>query len=418
VKLKSKLLILFSIILLTFLSFIIFLEDDFFYYKAKKFYNKLPGDVKSLVLLTLNKKSYENIDNDYNVSFLPKTEFINFNYQVKNMNFDNGIFDYSPRYTYYIDISEDNLIITTQNGKFYRISNKDVLSKEKNIKKKKLKTNINFSRILDSLIIDDKLYISVARKFDKCEKLFIYASQVDSQTENLDFKVLKKFEECNTKNIAGRMQPLNFQSKKGILISTGSRGEGMDYPGNYSQDDSSIFGKTLFIDLNSLKHFTFSTGHRNAQGLFVHENKILLTEHGPKGGDELNQIFFGKNYGWPISSYGKAYFTKELKYKRSHLNYGFEEPIFSFVPSIGISELYLVPDDYNEDWKNSILITSLFGKAMYRLKFQSNNYKKILYSEKIYIGQRMRDIKYLNKDKIFLLALETEGQLGVLKKKD
>ena len=100
------------------------------------------------------------------------------------------------------------------------------------------------------------------------------------------------------------------------------------------------------------------------------------------------------------------------------MNYGFEEPIFSFVPSIGISELYLVPDDYNEDWKNSILITSLFGKAMYRLKFQSNNYKKILYSEKIYIGQRTRDIKYLNKDKIFLLALETEGQLGVLKKKD
>ena len=55
---------------------------------------------------------------------------------------------------------------------------------------------------------------------------------------------------------------------------------------------------------------------------------------------------------------------------------------------------------------------------MIRLKFQSNNYKKILYSEKIYIGQRTRDIKYLSKDKIFLLALETEGQLGILRKKD
>jgi glucose/arabinose dehydrogenase len=214
------------------------------------------------------------------------------------------------------------------------------------------------------------------------------------------------------------MQPLNFQSKQGILISTGSYGEGKDYPGNHSQDDSSIFGKTLFVDLNSLKHFIFSEGHRNVQGLFVHGNKILSTEHGPKGGDELNEILFGKNYGWPISSYGKAYFRKDLKYKRSHSKNGFEEPIFSFVPSIGISELYLVPDDYNEDWKNSILITSLDGRAMIRLKFQSNNYKKILYSEKIYIGQRTRDIKYLSKDKIFLLALETEGQLGILRKKD
>ena len=52
-----------------------------------------------------------------------------------------------------------------------------------------------------------------------------------------------------------------------------------------------------------------------------------------------------------------------------------------------------------------------------KLKFQSNKYKKILYSEKIYVGQRIRDIKYLSNDKIFLIALETKGQLGILKKK-
>ena len=48
-------------------------------------------------------------------------------------------------------------------------------------------------------------------------------------------------------------------------------------------------------------------GHRNPQGLLVFDNIVLSTEHGPRGGDEINKIMFGKNYGWPISSYGKIW---------------------------------------------------------------------------------------------------------------
>ena len=73
---------------------------------------------------------------------------------------------------------------------------------------------------------------------------------------------------------------------------------------------------------------------------------ILSTEHGPKGGDEINKIILGKNYGWPISSYGESYANDDLKYHKSHIENKFEEPIFSFVPSIGISEI--VPLDTNE----------------------------------------------------------------------
>ncbi len=416
-KVKLNTSIFYSIIFLIFLCLIIFFNQDFFYNKSKKTFNNLPGDVKSIISLIINKKSYKNIDNDYNVNFLPKTEFVDFDYQIKNLKIDNGLFDYRPWFTFFIDIAADSLIITTKDGKFYRIKKENLFINQKNIKKKKLKTSINFSGILDSLIINNKLYISVPRTIKGCQKLFIYVSHINNQTDNLNFKVLKEFDECNTKNIAGRMQPLKFGLNKGILISTGNRSGGKDYPGNYAQDNNSIFGKTLFVDLSSLKHHIFSKGHRNAQGLFVHGNKILSTEHGPKGGDELNQILFGKNYGWPISSYGKTYFRKDVEYKKSHLEHGFEEPIYSFVPSIGISEIYLVPDDFSQDWKNSILITSLFGKTIYRLKFQSNKYKKILYTEKIYVGQRIRDIKYLSSDKIFLIALETKGQLGILKKK-
>ena len=66
---------------------------------------------------------------------------------------------------------------------------------------------------------------------------------------------------------------------------------------------------------------------------------IISTEHGPRGGDEINIINFGKNYGWPISSYGEPYnFENKSKeiyhYKKNHSNLGFEEPVFTYVPSM------------------------------------------------------------------------------------
>ena len=144
---------------------------------------------------------------------------------------------------------------------------------------------------------------------------------------------------------------------------------------------------------------------------------MIATEHGPKGGDELNKIFFNKNYGWPISSYGKSYKNKNLKYFKSHKDHGFEEPIYSFVPSIGISEIIEVPENFDENWKNSILVTSLNGKSIYRLKFETDNFDKLIYIEKIFVGKRIRDIKYLEKNNIFILALESFGEIGILQKK-
>ena len=167
--------------------------------------------------------------------------------------------------------------------------------------------------------------------------------------------------------------------------------------------------------MNSKNHEIISKGHRNAQGLFVKNEIILSTEHGPKGGDEINRIHYKKNYGWPIASYGEPYKSKKLKYKKSHHENNFEEPLYVFVPSIGISELILLPNTFNEKWKNSALITSLNGRSIYRVNFQDDKYEKILYLEKIYIGERIRDIKYVQKHNLIIIALETTGNIGVLK---
>ena len=170
------------------------------------------------------------------------------------------------------------------------------------------------------------------------------------------------------------------------------------------------------MNLNTSDYFIFSKGLRNTQGLFVYENKILSTDHGPKGGDELNEILFDQNYGWPISSYGETYARKDIKYKDSHLQYGFKEPIFSFTPSIGISELYLVPDDFSEKWKNSLLITSLNGKAIYRLQFQTKNYEKIVYSDENIQKLKLKSKEILKKFSWEKCASETLEVYKKLKK--
>ena len=414
--LKSKTLIL-SFILIIFLI-LIFFNQNFFYFKTKKVFHHLPGYLKSTFLLTINKKTFQNIDNDYNIPFLPETQLINFDYSVKDMSFDEKLFDYRRLYTYYLEIFKDYIIITTRQGKFYKANIQSIFEKKNKIKKIEFKTNIKFDDIHDILISDSDLFVSATRNIDNCKKLIIYQSKIEMNSNNLEFKIFKEFDECANSIGAGRMQPLTFKTKKGILISTGGSGLGKDKAVDYAQDDNSIFGKTIFIDFENNDHIVYSKGHRNVQGLFVKDNNVFATEHGPRGGDEFNKIIFGKNYGWPISSYGEPYDVEKPKYKRSHSKYGFQEPIFSFTPAIGISELYLIPSDFDENWENSILVTSLNGKKINRLQFQSDEYKDIVYVEPIYIGQRIRDIKYLKNKKTFLLALETYGELGVLVKKD
>ena len=85
------------------------------------------------------------------------------------------------------------------------------------------------------------------------------------------------------------------------------------------------------------------------------------------------------------------------------------------MPSIGISELILLPNTFNKKWNNNALITSLNGRSIYRAQFQDDKYDKILYLEKIYIGERIRDIKYLKKLNLIILALETTGNVGIIK---
>ena len=210
------------------------------------------------------------------------------------------------------------------------------------------------------------------------------------------------------------MQKFTYNQQDGILFTTGDNDA--DKPNLKPQKSDSIYGKTIFKSFKNSKPIIYSLGHRNGQGLFVKNELVLMTEHGPRGGDEINKITFNKNYGWPIASYGEKYSSnseKNYNYKKSHKNYGYEEPIFSFIPSIGISELIYLPNSFSNKWIDNYLVTSLYGRSIYRIKF-NEDFNKIIYMEKIFIDERIRDIKFFSKDNMVLLAFEEKGQLGIL----
>ena len=102
-----------------------------------------------------------------------------------------------------------------------------------------------------------------------------------------------------------------------------------------------------------------------------------------------------------------------VDYKLSHEDYGFEEPIFSFVPSIGITEIIKIPNNFSKHWQNNFLIGSMNSKHLFRVKFDKS-YSKILFIEKIFIGERIRDLFYLDNKKQILLSLEDTGSIGIL----
>ena len=294
--------------------------------------------------------------------------------------------------------------------------------------------------IKDILVDGDKLFVSFTNQLtDKCYNTSILVADI-----NLEYLNFNKFfvpNQCvkqdndygwiNHHIAGGRM--VNFKDNK-ILFSTGA----MQYF-KHPQDKTSPLGKILSIDKNTANWEIISMGHRNVQGLkYDHKEDIIFsTEHGPTGGDEFNINFNPssidiKNFGWPISSYGEhgaktaIQDTNELKLRydraplyKSHKKYGFIEPIKYYVPSIGITEIEKMPKEFNEEFDNDFFIASMGSiqeegdLSIHHIKLDKE-LKKILKEDIIVIGERIRDLKYIESLNKIILFIENSPGIGVL----
>ncbi len=285
----------------------------------------------------------------------------------------------------YLDFYKDQIILVFTSGKIISIDKFDLINNEvlnfKEIKNNLIDLNlfnpeIRWSGIKDIKIFKNTILISITEEIrPQCYATTLLYSKINGN--NFNFQHLFRTNECvdiNKNNVkafkyfnghqtGGRIEELNNY----IFLTIG------DYNNwKLPQNRKSVFGKTVKINFDNKKYEILSIGHRNQQGLKIltKKNQLISTEHGPKGGDEINLINLDisseQNFGWPLSSYGEHYdvvpinsYTKKFApLKKSHNKFGFTEPVFYFNEGIGISEII---KNYFSN-KNSFFVTSLKKK--------------------------------------------------------
>jgi glucose/arabinose dehydrogenase len=174
------------------------------------------------------------------------------------------------------------------------------------------------------------------------------------------------------------------------------------------------YGRIQQIRLSDGAASVFATGNRNQQGLFVDRASGLVfeTEHGPRGGDEINVLQKGHDYGWPHVTYGTNYTVvddasvEETCVTKCGSHEGYDLPLFAFVPSIGIGNLLRYPANGGQfqRWGGDLLVASLREQTLFRLEYDDG---RIIYAEPIPLGERLRDIALLPNGSI---ALKTDSQ--------
>ncbi|WP_434035465.1 PQQ-dependent sugar dehydrogenase [Formosa sp. 4Alg 33] len=180
-----------------------------------------------------------------------------------------------------------------------------------------------------------------------------------------------------------------FDNNNYLFFSIGERGERDENPQDITKDggkiyrlndDGSIPKDNPFVNSPKAKTAIYSYGHRNPQGMIINPttNKIWAHEHGPKGGDEINIISAGKNYGWPLVTFGINYWgTSITDYTEKE---GMESPIHHWTPSIAPSGMCYVTSDKYKGWKDNVLVGSLKFQYLNRCILKGN---KVVKEEKI-----------------------------------
>jgi cytochrome c2 len=167
------------------------------------------------------------------------------------------------------------------------------------------------------------------------------------------------------------------------------------------------YGKVHEIDLSTATSRVITTGHRNSQGLTIADDGVIWeTEHGPTGGDEVNVIVEGRDYGWPRVTLGQDCHGCDWQVEGRHD--GYTMPAFSFVPSIGISNI-IQSKGFVPNWEGDLLVASMAGQALHHLRLDG---QRIVYDEPIAMGDRLRDMIRLQDGTVALWM--DSGQLVML----
>jgi glucose/arabinose dehydrogenase len=262
------------------------------------------------------------------------------------------------------------------------------------------------------------VYISYSDVIDKPFKTISFTAVAKAKLIKDELKHLKVIYRTNDSHYTS--SPYHFGSRiaideKYIYFSIGDRGKQNDAQDKLLPSgkihrinlDGSIPIDNPFLDEKGNPSSIYCYGNRNPQGLaFDASGRLWELEHGPKGGDELNIIEKGKNYGWPIITYGVNYNGTKIT-DITHKE-GMEQPVWHWTPSIAVCGMKIYKGEEFGSWNGNILVTSLKFEYLERVVV---NDRKMVEREIIYEpGSRVRDVEIDPLGNIYV-ALENPGRI-------
>ena len=323
---------------------------------------------------------------------------------------------------HYAEIQKEKIFLISGEGETIYFDKKNLLNDRLNYQK--LDNNISeflkekeleLIGIRDLHFHNDQVLISLITKSEKGITIDIYSAELNFKKLifKKKFKINEYWQEYNVFS-GGRIEKFDNES---ILFSIG-----FSYVKNAAQQSDSLLGKIVKVNLKTNTHEIISIGHRNPQGLkyIRHNNLIINSEHGPKGGDEINfnyldEANINKNFGWPIASYGEPYFGPNL-FKKNHADHGFVEPAIYFTPSIGISEILYFKKNPFCNMKECVLASSLRANSIYFMNFDKGD-KNLILKNRIHLKRnRIRDIDYDEDLNLIIMLSENIPSIVTLEK--
>ena len=235
-----------SIALIIVLSTIFIMRDQLKIVVSKY----LPVKIKSAIKVLIGDENFsKRLYNDYNVKFLPDTQFQKVKFTKIKLDFlEEAEASYYQKLvkksnvgfkSFYIESYKDRLLVTNASGETYLLDKFFKTNKKTKVKSNNLK---DVNKVLDTLIVDNQFYISFIQKEKNCNYFKIFSSKIDFTEMN--FKKFFDYKVCGNFIQGGRMQGLSFEGQKGLIFSLADNVS--DKPNDDPQSDNSYFGKILF----------------------------------------------------------------------------------------------------------------------------------------------------------------------------
>jgi aldose sugar dehydrogenase len=232
---------------------------------------------------------------------------------------------------------------------------------------------------------------------------------------------LEEVFESNTYTSPGRHygSRILFLDDGTLLMTIGDRGaeppraqDPLDHSGTVVRlhADGSVPDDNPFVGDPDYAPEVYSYGHRNIQGIVQHPEtgEVWVTEHGPRGGDELNLILPGRNYGWPVATLGRDYGSQE-QFGEGREHPEKTAPIFEFLPTLAPSGLALVRGDgFHQTWQGNLLAGGLRSQRILRLVIENET---VVHAEELLAGDlgRIRDVRQGPDGFLYVVTGEDEG---------